>query len=197
MDRSCPPWSATRPRWPLPGCGRPRRSWTGTPGWPRTRRRRSRSTSAALATSSNPPDPPRVEPDGGSSGPGGRGFRAALESVLPFERFGDQRTILAGTGQSAVGLVVAIVATFGTQVLITRTLGAGAFGIVTMATQGALILGYFNRVGMDMAAVREVAIEMGQARRGRVRGIVFRASVIAAVASAVVAAAVLAFAEPL
>jgi O-antigen/teichoic acid export membrane protein len=150
-----------------------------------------------LATSSNPPDPPPVEPDGESSGPGGGGFRAALESVLPFERFGDQRTILAGTGQSALGLVVAILATFGTQVLITRTLGPGAFGIVTLATQGALILGYFSRVGMDMAAVRVVAIEMGQARRGRVRGIVSRASVIAAVASAVVAAAVLSFAEPL
>ena len=150
-----------------------------------------------MATSSNPPDPPRVEPDGGSSTSRGRGFRAALESVLPFERFGDQRTILAGTGQSAIGLVVAILATFGTQVLITRTLGPGAFGIVTMATQGALILGYFSRVGMDMAAVREVAIEAGQGRRGRVRGIVSRASVIAAAASAAVAAAVFVFAEPL
>src|SRR5918996_708227 len=183
--RCCPRWSATRPRWPPPGCGRPNPPGTRRPAWPRTRRRRSRSTSAALATSSNPPD--RVEPDPESSTSRGQGFRAALESVLPFERFGDQRTILAGTGQSAVGLVVAIVATFGTQVLITRTLGAGAFGIVTMATQGALILGYFSRVGMDMAAVREVAIEAGQGRRGRVRGIVARASVIAAVARAAVA----------
>lgn len=112
------------------------------------------------------------------------------------ERFGDQRTILAGTGQSAFGLVVAILATFGTQVLITRALGAGAFGIVTMATQGALVLGYFSRVGMDMAAVREVAIEIGQGHRGRVRGIVARASAIAAVASLVVAAVVFALAEP-
>jgi O-antigen/teichoic acid export membrane protein len=134
-----------------------------------------------LATSSNRP----------------RGIRAALEEILPFERFGDERTILAGTGQSAVGLVVAILATFGTQVLITRTLGAAAFGIVTLATQGALVLGYFSRVGMDMAAVREVAIEIGQDRRGRVRGIVSRATAISVVASVVVGALVFVLAEPL
>ncbi|MGH2676924.1 MAG: hypothetical protein ACRDHB_01005, partial [Actinomycetota bacterium] len=126
-----------------------------------------------MATSSNPPGPDRVQRDRDSRL---SGFRASLEEILPVERFGDQRTILAGTGQSAFGLVVAILATFGTQVLITRSLGAGAFGIVTMATQGALVLGYFSRGGMDMAAVREVAIEMGQGRRGRVRGIVARAS---------------------
>jgi O-antigen/teichoic acid export membrane protein len=146
-----------------------------------------------LATSSNHPGPDRVQGDRDSRL---SGFRASLEEILPFERFGDQRTILAGTGQSAFGLVVAILATFGTQVLITRTLGAGAFGIVTMATQGALVLGYFSRVGMDMAAVREVAIEMGQGHRARVRGIVARASVIAAVASLAVAAVVFALAEP-
>ena len=140
-----------------------------------------------MATSSSTPGP--------AKGPGS--IRSALEEILPFERFGDERTILAGTGQSAIGLVVAILATFGAQVLITRVLGAGAFGIVTLATQGALVLGYFSRVGMDMAAVREVAIEVGRDRPGRVRGIVDRASVIAAVASAVVAAVVFAVAEPL
>jgi O-antigen/teichoic acid export membrane protein len=138
-----------------------------------------------LATSSNRP-PSR-----------GGGFRAALESALPFERFGDQRTILAGTGQGAIGLLVAILATFGTQVLITRSLGAAAFGIVTLATQGALVLGYFSRVGMDMAAVREVAIEMGRDRAGRVRGVVARASVITTAAGVLVGATVLALAEPL
>jgi O-antigen/teichoic acid export membrane protein len=140
-----------------------------------------------LATSSSEPGPAK----------GPRSIRSALEDILPFQRFGDQRTILAGTGQSALGLVVAILATFGTQVLITRGLGAGAFGIVTLATQGALVLGYFSRVGMDMAAVRDVAIEVGRDRRGRVRGIVTRASAIAAVASVIVAAAVFAAAEPL
>ncbi|HWC32514.1 MAG TPA: oligosaccharide flippase family protein [Actinomycetota bacterium] len=134
-----------------------------------------------------------------SSSPPARrgGLRAALESVFPFERFGDERTILAGTGQSGVGMVVAILATFGTQVLITRVLGAPAFGVVTLATQGALVLGFFSRVGMDMAAVRQVAIDMGRERPGRVRPIVARASVIATVASLVVGGAVFAFAEPL
>ncbi|MGH2723539.1 MAG: lipopolysaccharide biosynthesis protein [Actinomycetota bacterium] len=120
-----------------------------------------------------------------------------MESVLPFERFGDERTILAGTGQSAAGLVVAIGATFATQVLITRALGAEAFGIVTLATQGALVLGFFSRFGMDMAAVRRVAIDVGQGARERVRAVVSRASVIAAVASVAVGGAVFGLAEPL
>ena len=131
------------------------------------------------------------------SGAGKRSLRQALESVLPFERFGDERTILAGTGQSVVGLVVAILATFGTQVLITRGLGASAFGIVTLATQGALVLGFFSRFGMDMASVRRVAIDIGQGERSRVRSIVSRASVIATVASLAVAGVVFAFAGPL
>ncbi len=131
------------------------------------------------------------------SGRRNRGFRAALEEILPFERFGDERTILAGTGQSAVGLVVAILATFATQVLITRIQGPAAFGIVTLATQGALVLGYFSRFGMDMAAVRRVAIDIGQAERSRVRAIVSRAAVISTAASVVVAGLVFAFAEPL
>lgn len=126
-----------------------------------------------------------------------RAVRRALESVLPVERFGDQRTILAGTGQSAVGLVVAILATFATQVLITRVLGAPAFGVVTLATQGALVLGFFSRFGMDMAAVRRVAIDVGRGRRDRVRGVVSRASVIAVISSVVVGGAVFALAEPL
>jgi O-antigen/teichoic acid export membrane protein len=126
-----------------------------------------------------------------------RGLRAALETAFPSARFGDERTILAGTGQSALGLVVAILATFATQVLITRVLGPAAFGVVTMATQGALILGYFSRFGMDMAAVRRVAIDLGQGERARVRAIVSRASVIAAATSLIVAALVFVFAEPL
>jgi O-antigen/teichoic acid export membrane protein len=141
-----------------------------------------------LATSSNPPRPP--------TGKRAR-FREALETIVPAERFGDERTILAGTGQSVVGLVVAIVATFATQVLITRGMGAAAYGIVTLATQGALVLGFFSRFGMDMAAVRRVAIDLGQGERSRVRAIVGRASVIAAASSVVVGIAVFLLAEPL
>jgi O-antigen/teichoic acid export membrane protein len=140
-----------------------------------------------LATSSNPPGKPRKK----------GAVRGALEDILPFERFGDERTILAGTGQSVVGLLVAIVATFATQVLITRVQGPAAFGVVTLATQGALVLGFFSRVGMDMASVRRVAIDLGQGERARVRAIVSRASVISTVASVIVGAVVFAFAEPL
>src|SRR5918996_648487 len=164
------------------------RAPTTRPAWPRTRRWRSRSTSAALATSSSDP--------AGERRRSGR-LRAAVEQVLPIERFGDERTILAGTGQSAIGLVVAILATFATQVLITRVQGPAAFGIVTLATQGALVLGYFSRVGMDMAAVRRVAIDLGRGDRARVRAVVSRAAVIAAVARLAVAALVFAVADPL
>jgi O-antigen/teichoic acid export membrane protein len=140
-----------------------------------------------LATSSKPPGEPRKK----------GGVRSALEDILPFERFGDERTILAGTGQSVIGLAVAILATFATQVVITRVQGPAAFGVVTLATQGALVLGFFSRVGMDMAAVRRVAIDVGQGDRSRVRAIVSRASVISTAASLVVAAIVFACAEPL
>jgi O-antigen/teichoic acid export membrane protein len=151
-----------------------------------------------LATSSNPPPDPGDPPNGDRRRDGAAArIRGALEDILPFERFGDERTILAGTGQSALGLVVAILATFGTQVLITRFQGPAAFGVVTLATQGALVLGYFSRFGMDMAAVRRVAIDLGQGERGRVRAIVNRAAVISTVASLVVAAIVFVFAETL
>ena len=148
-----------------------------------------------MATSSSDPGPPAGT--GGSAASRGKAFRAALERILPSERFGDERTIIAGTGQSAVGLVVAILATFATQVLITRVQGPAAFGIVTLATQGALVLGYFSRFGMDMASVRRVAIDLGQGERARVRAIVSRASVLSTVASVAVAGLVFVVAEPL
>jgi O-antigen/teichoic acid export membrane protein len=123
--------------------------------------------------------------------------RAALEDILPFDRFGDERTILAGTGQSAIGLVVAILATFLTQVLITRVQGPEIFGIVTIAAEGAVVLAYFSRMGMDMAAVRRVAIEVGRGERTRVRAIVARATVISIVVGIGVTAIVLLLAEDL
>jgi O-antigen/teichoic acid export membrane protein len=124
-------------------------------------------------------------------------FGRALEGVVPAARFGDERTILAGTGQNVLGLVVAMAATFGTQVLITRVLGAAPFGVVTLATQGAFVVAAATRFGMDMASVRRVAIEVGQGRRDRVRAIVRRAAVICLVVSLAVAAAAFAFADRL
>ncbi len=154
-----------------------------------------------MATSSNPPPDPGDDASASNGDVPRKGraarLRGALEDILPFERFGDERAILAGTGQSALGLVVALLATFGTQVIITRFQGPAAFGVVTLATQGALVLGYFSRFGMDMAAVRRVAIDVGQGERGRVRAIVSRAAVISTIASLCVAALVFVFAGTL
>jgi O-antigen/teichoic acid export membrane protein len=94
-------------------------------------------------------------------------------------------------------MVAAILAAFGAQVLITRTLGASPFGIVTVATQAALVLGFAGRFGMDMAAVRRVAIDVGQGERGRVRTVVSRAALIAIGVSLAVGAAVFAAAPSL
>jgi O-antigen/teichoic acid export membrane protein len=120
-----------------------------------------------------------------------------LESILPVGRFSDERTILAGTGQNVVGLVAAMLAAFATQVLITRALGAAAFGVVTVATQLAFVGGAATRFGMDMAAVRRVSIDVGRGERARVRSVVTRAAAIAAAVSLVVAAGVFAASDGL
>lgn len=127
----------------------------------------------------------------------GFGLRRAIEQVLPAERFGDERTILAGAGQNVVGLVVAMAATFATQVLITRALGAAAFGVITVATQAAFIAAAATRFGMDHATVRRVAVEVGAGHRTRVRAVVNRAALIAGAVSLLFAVGMLAFAEPL
>jgi O-antigen/teichoic acid export membrane protein len=121
--------------------------------------------------------------------------RRAVESILPTGRYGDERTLLAGTAQNAVGLVGAMLATFATQVLITRTLGAGAFGVVTVATQLAFVGGAATRFGMDMASVRRVAIDLGRGERARVRGVVNRAAAIAGMVSVAAGVAIFAGSE--
>jgi O-antigen/teichoic acid export membrane protein len=114
-------------------------------------------------------------------------LRGAIRSALPKERFGDHLTILSGTGQNIAGLGVFVVATLGTNVIISRVLGASALGIVTLATQFAVVAGAATRFGMDMATVRRVAIDVGKSRAGRVRAVMVRAVAIASVASVVVA----------
>lgn len=104
----------------------------------------------------------------------------------------DRRVLLAGTAQNVVGLVVFVLGTFGANVLIARGLGDGgdgavALGIVTLATQFAFIAAAGTRFGMDMAAVREVAIQIGAGHGGRIAGVVDRAVAIAVTASLVVA----------
>ncbi|MGH2572117.1 MAG: MATE family efflux transporter [Actinomycetota bacterium] len=113
----------------------------------------------------------------------------AIRAALPKERFGDHLTILAGTGQNIAGLAVFVVATFAMNILISRVLGASALGVITLATQVALVVGAATRFGMDMAAVRRVAIDVGKGEPGRARSVVARAAAISAVVSAVAALA--------
>ncbi|MFN2594359.1 MAG: polysaccharide biosynthesis C-terminal domain-containing protein, partial [Actinomycetota bacterium] len=95
----------------------------------------------------------------------------------------DYLSILAGTSQNVVGIVVAALATLGAQVLLTRTLGAGGFGVVTVATQAAFVTSFATRAGMDMAVLRDVAVEVGVGRTDRIRAAVSRAALIAGAAS--------------
>ena len=101
----------------------------------------------------------------------------------------DHITILSGTSQNVVGIVIAAAATFAANILITRTLGAESFGAVTLLTQGAFVLSFATRAGMDMAVLRDVAIEAGMGRWGRIRIPVSRATGIALGVSALVAVA--------
>jgi O-antigen/teichoic acid export membrane protein len=141
-----------------------------------------------------------------SRDPAGRGhrsnrIRAAIASALPGERFGDQLAILSGTGQNVLGLAVFVLATIGTNILISRAFGkahgAEALGLITLATQLAFIGGAATRFGMDMAAVRRVAVDVGKGEPGRARAVMNRAAAIAAVASAVLALVILFAAGPL
>ncbi|HEX2068805.1 MAG TPA: MATE family efflux transporter, partial [Actinomycetota bacterium] len=105
----------------------------------------------------------------------------------------DRVRILAGAGQNLLGLVIFVVATLGTNVLISRAFGRegpSALGIITLATQFAFVGGAATRFGMDMAAVRRVAIDVGRGEGGRARGVMRRAAAIAAGVSVVVGLAV-------
>jgi O-antigen/teichoic acid export membrane protein len=118
-----------------------------------------------------------------------------IRAALPADRYGDHLAILSGTGQNIAGLAVYVLATFGTNVLISRAFeanGASVLGVVTLATQFAFVAGAATRFGMDMAAVRRVAVDVGKGEPGRARAVVARASAIAALASAVGALAVFA-----
>jgi O-antigen/teichoic acid export membrane protein len=111
----------------------------------------------------------------------------------------DRLTILAGTGQNIVGLGVFVIASFSMNILIARAFGkgSGALGQITLATQLAFVVGAATRFGMDMAAVRRVAIEVGQGTGGRSRAIVRIAVSIALVVSAFVAVLAFLFAAPI
>ena len=106
----------------------------------------------------------------------------------------DFRTLFAGTAQNIVGLVVFVLGSIGANVVVARAFGdrgGVALALVTLGTQFAFIAAAGARFGMDMAAIRYVAIEVGADRRGRIRGIVVRAFAIAAAVSVPVAALML------
>jgi O-antigen/teichoic acid export membrane protein len=128
------------------------------------------------------------DPEAGGKVPGG--FRGAIRAALPRETFGDHLTILSGTGQNIAGLAVFVLASLGTNVLISRELGAPGLGVVTLASQFAFVAGAATRFGMDMATVRRVAIDVGKGEPGRVRGVMVRAVAIASVVSLAVGIAV-------
>lgn len=98
----------------------------------------------------------------------------------------DYLTIISGTSQNLIGIVVAALATFGAQVLITRSLGAAPSGVVTVLTQAAFVLSFLTRAGMDMAVLRDVAVEAGAANWHLMRRPVARAVAVAAAVSTVV-----------
>lgn len=109
----------------------------------------------------------------------------------------DYLNILSGTSQNVVGIVVAGAATFAAQILMTRTLGQASYGIVTVATQAAFVVSFATRAGMDMAVLRNVAVEVGESRWDQIRATVGRAVEIAAGVSLAVAVIALILSEPL
>jgi O-antigen/teichoic acid export membrane protein len=109
----------------------------------------------------------------------------------------DRRSILSGTAQNVLGIAIAGLATFGVNVLISRTLGSDGLGVVTVVTQAAFVLSFATRAGMDMAVLRDVAIEVGVERPERIRRPVARAVAIAFGVSALVAVALFASAGSL
>src|SRR5206468_12870301 len=119
---------------------------------------------------------------------------SAIEELLPRSQFGDQRDIIGGAGQNVVGLAAGVLATFVTQIVMTRTLGPSIFGVVTVATQFAFIASTATRFGMDVANVRLVAILMGRGEQGRVRRLVTKSAAISTIVSVVVAVIVFAIA---
>lgn len=106
----------------------------------------------------------------------------------------DYRNILSGTSQNVVGIAVAAVATLASNLLISNTLGREAFGVVTVVTQAAFVASFATRAGMDMAVLRDVAVEVGINRFDRIRVPVARAALIACAVSSIVALVAVAFA---
>jgi O-antigen/teichoic acid export membrane protein len=109
----------------------------------------------------------------------------------------DHVQILSGTSLNVIGIVISAVATLIANILMTRTLGADGFGVATLMTQGSFVLSFATRSGMDMAVLRDVAIEIGESRPGRIRAPVARATLIAVVVSTLFGVLGILFAGPI
>ena len=102
----------------------------------------------------------------------------------------DERTVLAGTGANVIGLATGVLAAFGVQLLLGRELAHGGLALVTVAVQFAFVAAAGARFGMDLAAVRGVAIGAGTGDTSGLRSLVERCAGIALVAGIVLAAVV-------
>ena len=99
----------------------------------------------------------------------------------------EERTLLAGTGANVIGLAAGVAAALGVQILLGHALVPGAFGLVTVAVQVAFVAAAGSRFGMDVAAIRLVAISRGAGQTDHLRSLVDRCAGIALAASVVVA----------
>jgi O-antigen/teichoic acid export membrane protein len=100
----------------------------------------------------------------------------------------DERTLLAGTAANVLGLAAGVAAAVGVQVLFGRALVPGGLGLVTVGVQVAFVASAGTRLGMDMAAVRLVAIGRGAGDVSHLRSLVDRCALVALGASVVLAA---------
>jgi O-antigen/teichoic acid export membrane protein len=116
-----------------------------------------------------------------------KGSTSMQAGSRPARGANDFVTILSGTLQNVAGIAIAALAMFVVQVLMTRRLGSELFGVVTLLTQGAFVASFATRSGMDMAVLRDVAIDAGTRRWGHIRVMVARAAGIAAGVSALAA----------
>ena len=99
----------------------------------------------------------------------------------------EERTVLAGTAVNVIGLVAGVLAALGVQILFGHALPPGGLGLVTVAVQVAFVASAGSRFGMDMAAVRFVAIGRGAASVGHLRSLVDRCAGVALLVSVLVA----------
>jgi O-antigen/teichoic acid export membrane protein len=99
----------------------------------------------------------------------------------------EERTLLAGTGANILGLCAGVASALGVQILLGHALVPGAFGLVTVAVQVAFVAAAGSRFGMDVAAIRLVAIGRGAGTAGHLRSLVDRCALVAFSASVLVA----------